>query len=278
MLSAKDLVIEGVRCAVHDTDPNGNPEAVVFVHGNPGPMDDWDVLAPAVAKFARVVAMDLPGYGRADHPRKFDFTVSGYARYLGAILERQGVRRAHLVLHDFGGAFGLAWAIEHPDAFASVTLINTGILEGYRWHKFARVWQTPVLGELFQMVGNRKLFKLALDRDNPKPMPDEFVDRVLEYADWNHKLAVLALYRASRNPDAAFGAFAARARGLDRPACVIWGAEDPYLPVEFAKKQKSVFPQAEIHILPGLGHWPFIDDPELVSGLVVAYLKRQIHA
>lgn len=67
MLATKDLVIDGVRCAVHDSDPD-NREAVVFVHGNPGPMDDWEDLIPAVIPFARAVAMDMPGYGRANIP------------------------------------------------------------------------------------------------------------------------------------------------------------------------------------------------------------------
>ena len=50
---------------LHDSQPDGPDEAVVFVHGNPGPMDDFEVLIPAVAGVARVVAIDMPGFGRA---------------------------------------------------------------------------------------------------------------------------------------------------------------------------------------------------------------------
>jgi pimeloyl-ACP methyl ester carboxylesterase len=129
----------GLRCAVLDSDPHGSREAVVCVHGNPGPMDDWNWLLPSVAPRARVVAMDLPGFGRSDHPRRFDFSVTGYARYLGGLLDALDVQRAHLVMHDFGGAFGLAWAAGHPQRCASLTLINTGALVSYRWHKLARL-------------------------------------------------------------------------------------------------------------------------------------------
>ena len=103
MLQPVDHVVAGVRCAIYDSDPSQQEEAVVFVHGNPGPMDDWEELAPAVATLVRVVAMDMPGYGRAAHPRNFDYTVDGYGRYLGALLDHLAVERAHLVLHDFGG-------------------------------------------------------------------------------------------------------------------------------------------------------------------------------
>ncbi len=50
-----------------------------------------------------VIAPDMPGYGKADRPESFDYTVEGYARHLTGILEQLGVKRAHLVLHDFGG-------------------------------------------------------------------------------------------------------------------------------------------------------------------------------
>ena len=70
MLPGRDVVISGVRSVVYDSDPDRDREAVVFVHGNPGPMDDWEELAPAVAQRARVIAMDLPGYGRAEHPSR----------------------------------------------------------------------------------------------------------------------------------------------------------------------------------------------------------------
>jgi pimeloyl-ACP methyl ester carboxylesterase len=106
--------------------PADAPEAVVFVHGNPGPAEDWRRLVARTGAFARAVAPDLPGYGGVDKPDRFDYTVDGYARHLGSILDQLDVHRVHLVLHDFGGPWGLTWAADHPDRFASVTLVNTG--------------------------------------------------------------------------------------------------------------------------------------------------------
>lgn len=94
----------------------------MFVHGNPGSSRDWEYLLARVGQFGRAVAQDVPGFGHA---------VEGYARYLGGVLEELGVRRAHLVLHDLGGPWGLAWAVENPGAFASVVLVNTGVMPGH---------------------------------------------------------------------------------------------------------------------------------------------------
>jgi pimeloyl-ACP methyl ester carboxylesterase len=220
--------------------------------------------------------MDLPGYGRAEHPYNFDFSVDGYAGYLGLLLDQLGVTRAHLVLHDFGGPFGLAWAAAHPENFASVTLINTGLLLGYHWHTLARIWQTPVLGELAQVSSSAQMFKRALNRINPKPLPDGFAERIMSYADWPHKRAVLKLYRASRDLEKLSARYAPEASKLDRPACVIWGEGDKFVPVQLAERQREVFPRAEIHTLPGLGHWPFIDNPDAVLELMLPFLRAQV--
>ncbi|MDQ4032492.1 MAG: alpha/beta fold hydrolase [Actinomycetota bacterium] len=90
-------------------------------------------MSPAPAR-SPAIAPDLPGYGSADKSDRFNYTVDGYARHLGGIIDQLGIYRAHLVLHDFGGPWGLTWAAQHPDRFASVTLINSGVLRGYRWH------------------------------------------------------------------------------------------------------------------------------------------------
>lgn len=276
MLTVQNVVVAGIRSAVHDSAPGTDSDAVVFVHGNPGPMDDWECLVPEVSRFARAVAVDLPGFGRADHPYDFDFSVAGYATHLAGVLDQLNVKRAHLVLHDFGGAFGLTWAAARPERCASITLINTGVLSGYRWHRLAKIWQTPLFGEIFQRVTTAKLMKLVVDRDNPKPMPQSFIDRVMGYADWPHRRAVLKLYRATRNPERAFTFSPAQLARLDRPVCVVWGDKDPYLPVVFAQRQREAFPRAEVHELVGLGHWPFIDDPDAVRAIVLPFLRRAV--
>jgi len=276
-LPTEELVVAGVRSAVYRAGPSASHETVVFVHGNPGPLDDWTAIASAVAKFCRVVAIDMPGFGRADHPRDFDFSVEGYARHLGGLLEQLDVGRTHLVLHDFGAPWGLCWAVDHPEQVASVTLFNSVLLaRDFEWHTFAKIWQLPLLGELLQLVAGPAAIRAVMNRDNPRPLPRAFVERVLHYCDWNQKLGVLALYRSARDVAATFGPLGERVRALDLPACVIWGAEDRYTPVRLAERQRECFPRAEIHLLPGLGHWPFIEDEATTCRLVCEFLARQL--
>ena len=132
------IVVDGLSVPVSSAGPVDSAEAVVFVHGNPGSRRDWDDLLSRVAPFSRALALDMPGFGRADKPEDFTYTVEGYARFLESALDELAVERAHLVLHDFGGPWGLEWAVRNPERLASAVLINTGALLDYRWHYLAR--------------------------------------------------------------------------------------------------------------------------------------------
>jgi pimeloyl-ACP methyl ester carboxylesterase len=86
--------------------------------------------------------------------------------------------------------------------------------------------------------------------------------------------AVLRLYRST--PPGLLVRYADTFRELDPPTLVVWGARDPYIPVEHAEKQRAYFPSAEVRVLDESGHWPFVDDPDRVAELVVPFLRRQL--
>jgi len=267
-------VVRGVRSPVLEAGPPQASEAVVFVHGNPGAGEDWADLLVQVGAFARALAPDMPGYGHADKSAGFDYSVAGYARHLAGVLEELGVRRAHLVAHDFGGPWALAWAAANPDAFASATLIDTGALIDYRWHRYARIWRTPIVGELFAAASTRAAFRVLVARENPRLYRDAIDRLYAQSRSWATKRAVLKLYRAT--PESTLAAPAQALRALDRPALVLWGTYDAYLPWQQAERQRQAFPSARVELLEGLGHWPHIEDPGWVASLVIPFLREQV--
>ena len=275
VLRPGEIRVDGVRSPLLEGGRPESDEAVVFVHGNPGSSRDWTRLATAAAQFGRVVALDMPGFGRADKPPGFEYTVRGYAQHLAGALAQLHIRRAHLVLHDFGGPWGLAWAATHPHEFVTATLIDTGVLTGYRWHYLARIWRTPLLGELFQATATRRGFHLLLKHGNPRGLPREFIDQMFDDYDRGTRRAVLKLYRATGDPGR-MEEMARALRPLARPALVVWGKHDPYIPVSYAERQREVFPSAKVVVLEQSGHWPFADDPGAVAQAVLPFLKGQL--
>jgi pimeloyl-ACP methyl ester carboxylesterase len=277
-LRRTEVTVNGVRSPVLEGGPTNAQEAIVFVHGNPGIAAHWTALMEPASAFARVIALDMPGYGGADKPRELPYTVDGYAAHLTGALDQLGVRRVHLVLHDFGGPWGLQWAADHPEMHASTTLINTGVLLREGWHALAKVWRTPVLGELSFKLTSRAGMRLFMKHTNPPSFPPAFGDEMFDmYADEGTRRAVLTLYR--NTPMAAHAAaIAPRLREHQRPMLAVWGAKDPYLKLRLAERQREVFRDARITVLPESGHWPQADDPAAVAAAVLPFLQEQTAA
>ncbi|HET6571827.1 MAG TPA: alpha/beta hydrolase [Solirubrobacterales bacterium] len=267
------IVTGGIEARLVQAGPREASAAVVFVHGNPGSADDWEALVAASGGAGlRAVAFDLPDFGETVAPEGFEHSAVGYATFVAQTLEALGIERVHLVLHDFGGPIGLIWAAMNADAVASVTLIDTGVLPDYKWHRLARIWRTPVIGEIFQAIATRGAFRRLLNRNEPQGLPRPFVERMYDHYDRRTRRAVLNLYRATDDPGAAGAEFAALMAPRDIPALVIWGEQDAYLPAAYAIRQREAFPSADVHVLPASGHWPYADAPETVERLLLDFL------
>ena len=267
------LDLAGVRTPCYDSADSGT-EAVLFMHGNPGSGADWLDLMSEVQGFVRTLAPDMPGFGTAGKPADFAYTVAGYAAHIDLLLAARAVERVHLVLHDLGGPWGLAWASSHPERVASITLINVGIMKAYRWHYLAVIWRLPIIGELFQATTTRATFRLVLKHGNPRGLPRAFVDRMYDHYDRDTRRAVLKLYRSTASLGAAAAEATAALRPRDLDCLVLWGKRDPYVSWRYAAEQRETFPRADIVYLEDSGHWPFIDNPAVVAQTVVPFLRK----
>lgn len=194
----RTLAVDGVRSPVLVAGPAASvrqqgPEAVVFVHGNNAGAK-WDRLLMPVAGFARVIAPEMPGFGAADKPAQWPYTVTAYAAHLGAILDQLGVERAHLVAHDFGGPWALAWAVDHLDSVASITLINAPVVIN---HFAAKLWRTPFLAEALSRIGNPAVLRRVLAMRDPG-LPTDALESISEHMfARGTPNAVVKLYRST---------------------------------------------------------------------------------
>ena len=115
----------------------------------------------------------------------------------------------------------LRWAASHPDRFASATLINTGVLPGYRWHYLARIWRTPILGELFQATATRPAFRPAAAPRQPAAAAQGLRRPHVRRHGPRHQHAILALYRATDDPGGEPAGCCRPRCAPDRPALVV---------------------------------------------------------
>lgn len=264
------VAVDGLSTVVTKRGPSHLREAVVFIHGTPGSSGDYARLLDAAPRGSRVVALDLVGFGEASKPWGFPYSVETAAAFVSRLLDTLGIRRVHLVGHDLGGLLGTEWAAAHPDRLASAVLFATpGPL--YQKDHFHLAWTQPVLGEELMHGTTRATFVPVIQAHNPRPLPDEFLQRDYDFFDRAMRCAVLEGYRAS-DPAAFAREHAEKLRRYDKPALAIFGDRDPFVHVHNALTVRGTFPSAFVHVFEESGHWPFVDHEARTRRLVRAFL------
>jgi pimeloyl-ACP methyl ester carboxylesterase len=237
---------------------------VLYLHGVPDNSDEW----PAFLERTGGLAPDLPGFGRSGKPGFLRYTISEYDRFIERFLELVSAARVSLVMHDWG-ALGLIFAQRRPELIERLVVINgVTFLPGYRWHRTARIWRTPVLGELAMGTLTRPVMRFFSRESNatPGPLPDAWLDSVMDHFDQGTQRAILRLYRSS--PPAVLEAAGAQLGELQLPALVVWGLKDPYLPARFGRAYADALPDAQLIELADAGHWPWLDRPDVIDRVV----------
>jgi pimeloyl-ACP methyl ester carboxylesterase len=236
--------------------PGGDPP-VLYLHGVPDAAEMWQPFLERTGG----MAPDLPGFGRSAKRGDFDYSIAGYDAWLERFLEHAGIDRFRLVMHDWG-AVGLALAQRMPERVERLVLIDAvPFLPGYRWHRTARIWRRRWAGEMF-MGATRRWSMRWISREanvTPGPLPEEMIERWWRDFDQGTQRAILRLYRAS--PEDVLAAAGARLGAVDCPSLVVWGEQDPYLPTWLAGAYAEVLPVADARLVPGAGHWPWLDAP-----------------
>jgi len=150
--------------AVNRIDTGRGPP-VLFLHGIPDSAEAWAGVIARLGPGVRCIAPDLPGFGDGAVPAGFAPTLAHMARFVDEVIAAAGVLEpVTLVVHDVGGAFGLAWALRHPGRVGRIVALNTAFFSDRRWHWGARILRTPGLGELAMALLPRRAFVRSVRR------------------------------------------------------------------------------------------------------------------
>jgi pimeloyl-ACP methyl ester carboxylesterase len=231
---------------------------ILYVHGVP---DGGELWTPFLERTGGV-APDLPGVGASAKRGDLDYSIDGYADWLERFCAFAELDRVSLVLHDWG-AVALTFAQRAPERVDRLVAIDpVPFLPGYRWHPIARVWRTPVLGEVAMGMAIKPVVRRLLPAGRAEP--------VLAAFDPGTQRAILKLYRAS--PPERLAAAGAALGTIGAPALVLHGARDRYIPPRFADGLAAALGDGRVEHVEGAGHWPWLDRPELIER-VAAFLR-----
>ena len=257
------------REAVPAGEELGDP--VLLVHGFPQSSYMWEPVVRAAADVGRrAVAPDLPGYGDspADPPGTWERHVEAIERFRRAL----GLERVALGLHDWGGLIGLRWAFDHGNPVSALILSNTGFFADAEWHVLARVLRTPGQGEQLMDNLSKDAFAAML-RDVGGRLSDEAIDEYWKAFETREgRMGMLELYRSGDFEK--LRPYDGQVAAMDAPALILWGENDPTVPVAAALRFEQEIPETEVVILEEASHFLYDDEPERCAHEVAAFLSR----
>lgn len=261
-ITERTAELEGLPIFWRSAPPSGPTAApALYLHGVPTSSDDWVGFLERTGG----LAPDLPGFGRSGKPGYLKYTVEEYAGFIERFLDMVEVERVRMLVHDWG-AVGLAFAQAHPERVERLVVTNAvPFLPGYRWHRTARMWRTPILGELVMGATSRWAMRRSTSEASatPGPLPADWIDSVMSHFDQGTQRAILRLYRSS--PSEALAKAGRHLSQLEMPSLVFWGMQDPYIPERFAREYAQALPNSELVELDGAGHWWWLDRPEAIE-------------
>jgi len=237
----------------------------VFIHGVPDTGYMWTPLVEALGLDAgSYLTPTLPGFD-GHLAGGFAATKEAYLQWIVKMLEAtvEEHRPVDLVGHDWGSPLVAMAASTRPELIRTWAIINAAPEPSYEWHSLARIWQTPVLGELVMALGTREKFRQQLISAG---MPVDVAAHEAPRIDRHMKKAILKLYRSARRPSDWTADFSnVASKGL-----VLWGADDPFVPRKVAERFCERW-DIPLVIEEGVGHWAVCERPDAFAAHLKAH-------
>lgn len=269
------MEIGGVETYVVDA---GDGPPILLIHGYGDTADGWRRVVPGLLKDHRVVALDMPPFGRSDSPPKgklLDF----YSEFFPNFLDELELDQATVIGHSLGGAVSLRLAIENPhrvDRLGLVAPAGLGNAPPWWWHALTAkaLWQgalaipSPLTTPLVRR-GLKGFLALRLFAD-----PDRLGREIKHLVDMHGTRSDLSKLLAAGHAciDSYTGHLLEQSKNLQIPLWMLWGRQDGLVPSLHARAFSRAHPDAKVHVLDDCGHYPHIEYPVRFNQLLRRWL------
>ncbi len=265
----------------------GQGPPVVMVHGNPSWSFYYRNLVMALSGSYRCIVPDHIGCGLSDKPGddRYDYTLAQRVADLECLLDSLALtERITLVLHDWGGMIGMAYAVRHPERIERLVILNTAAFHLPKEKPFPlalRICRDTAIGSL--LVRGFNVFSLAASFVGCKrnPMSAELRQAYrLPYDSWQNRIATLRFVQdiplapGDRNCDLVSSVADGIGQFQRLPMLICWGERDFVFDRYFLAEWRQRFPGAEVHSYGDAGHYILEDMRAEVVPLIREFLHR----
>ncbi len=268
----------------------GEGPAVLLVHGGSNGGSSWASLVSRLEGF-HCIMLDRPGCGLSEPIATGFDDLAGVEEYADTlipdVLDALGLDRAHVVATSFGGYFALRGAAAHPERIDRMVEFGWAIGAPMAKVPFTmRIATVPVIGWVMARVPpNERAVRMILRQIGLGAALES--GRFSQQAiDWF--LALLRDTPTVRNEMKATPRVILPVHGMNErvllsanllasiqaPTQFIWGDEDPNGGAEIARRFVGLLPNAELELMPGFGHAPWMDDPDHCASMTFSFLNQ----
>jgi pimeloyl-ACP methyl ester carboxylesterase len=264
----------------------------VYVHGLGGSATNWTDLSAQLATRVPGVSLDLPGFGRTEPPRHFDYSMPAHADTVARFVRGLDAGPVHLFGNSMGGAISMLVASRHPELVRTLTLVSPAMPD--LRPRFSRMSDPRLAVAYLPLVGppvRRSMAREDVDRRvmrlltlcfaQPERIPesrrreaaDEMVAR--ERLVWSNPAlarSTVGLFRTWLAPRAR--SLWSIAPTISAPTLVVWGAKDRLVTVRKAPRTAQLLPRGRLLVLPNTGHVAQMERPGTVARAVLGMWER----
>jgi pimeloyl-ACP methyl ester carboxylesterase len=252
----------------------GNGPDLILAHGWPWSSFSWHRIIPELARNFRTHWYDMPGYGRSNKSERQRTSLDVQGQVFAEVLDHWKLKRPLVVAHDFGGATTLRAHLLHECEFERYVLMNV-------------VAMRPWGSEFFDHVGRHVDAFLGLPPHIHRAVVEAYIQgAIVNEIDprdfeklvepWISEDGRSSFYRQFAQADEKYTADVEPLFGDIRCSTkIIWGKNDPWIPLERGKALHALIPHAHFETLDGVGHLPQLEAPNLVLKQVVGFFTGE---
>ena len=267
----KSIVVDGRNWPYLEGGDASKP-LLLLVHGFAGDKDNWSMIAPYLTRDYHVIAPDLPGFGENERNPDLAYDLQAQTARLKAFADALGLSRPHVGGNSMGGWIALRYAIEYPDALASLILLNNagvnGANESELQKQAANEDYNPLV--LANLEDADRLVAMVVHK--PPHIPARL--KPVLYADglkYRDQLDTIFWVIATEGRDHPLND---RLGEVKVPTLIIWGRHDKLLDVSCVPVLEAGIAGSVSHIFEHVGHVPMIEDPKATAAVMKGFLAK----
>jgi haloalkane dehalogenase len=263
----------------------GQGEPIVMLHGNPTWSFFYRNFIPTLSQKSRAVAPDHLGCGLSDKPATYCYTLENHIRNLEKLLGHLKLEKITLVMHDWGGAIGMGYAVRHPENIKRLVILNTAAFRGPKGYTFPwriRICRIPIIGPV-GVRGLNLFVKLAIPMavmHKQRLTPQIKAGYFAPYNSYANRIAVLEFVRdiPLSSGERSYQTIAEIEDNLGKfkntPILIAWAGKDFVLNHAILRRWQEIFPHAEVEVYPDAGHYIQEDAYERVVPRIQQFLEK----